>query len=184
MYFRKKSSFRRPPSFIMAKIGSFLHVLLCLAGIGIALYSIHVESMMTSIPGYTPSCDISSWKMSCSKVFSSAYARPLSNWSLVKRGSSYDFSLPQIALMYFAPLIMLPIIARRRPGRVFLFRVLSYIAVGFNLYLAYILKFVIGEVCIVCLSNYVVNMGLLLTVDNLARAAKARSDISAIKKAA
>lgn len=146
-----------------------LHYVLCFAGIGIALYSMHVESMLVEIPGYTPACDISSWAMSCSKVFTSKYAKPLSNWDIVSRGSSFDFSLPQFAIVYFILMLILPDVRDKKPSLVVGFRTLSYMAIAFNLYLAYILKFVLGEVCVVCVSNYFVNSGLWLTVSRISR---------------
>ena len=158
----------------MTRLNPLWHFILCLTGIGLALYSIYVESMLSNVPGYSPSCDISSWTMSCSKVFTSKYAKPLSNWGLVLNGSMLDLSLPHMALMYFIPLLLLPTLAKKQSKGVVIFRVLSYASVCFNLYLAYILKFVLGEVCIVCVSNYIVNLGLVLTVDNIARDAGVR----------
>jgi uncharacterized membrane protein len=153
----------------MRKLSPIIHYSLCLVGIGIALYSLYVESMLVNIPGYTPACDVSAWAMSCSKVFNSKYARPLSNVGFVKRGHVLDLSLPYLALLYFVPLMFLPAISKQQPTSVKLFRATSYVAVCFNMYLAYILKFVLGEVCLVCVSNYIVNLGLVLTVDNIAR---------------
>lgn len=146
-----------------------LHYVLCLSGIGLALYSMHVELMLVEIPGYTPACDISSWAMSCSKVFTSKFAKPLSNWNIVSRGSSFDFSLPQFAIVYFMLMLILPTVRDKMPSLVVGFRSLSYMAIAFNLYLAYILKFVLGEVCVVCVGNYFVNLGLWLTVSRISR---------------
>ena len=154
----------------MTKVIQIAHYVLCFAGIGLALYSIHVESMLVELPGYTPACDISSWAMSCSKVFKSRYSRPLSHWGLVASGSQGDFSLPQIALLYFAIVMQYPMIVRsnkRTPALIV--RGLTYAALGFNLYLAYILKFVLGEVCIVCVSNYFVNLGIWATIKQMSK---------------
>lgn len=161
----------------MANFIPAAHYLLCIAGIGLSLYSMYVESMLSNIPGYSPSCDISSWAMSCSKVFTSRYAKPFSNFGLVEKGSPFDIALPQLALMYFIPLLMLPTLAKRQRKGLVVFRILSYVSVCFNLYLAYVLKFVLGEVCIVCFSNYIVNLGLVLTVDRLVRGASIRKQV-------
>jgi uncharacterized membrane protein len=146
------------------------HIALCLAGIAVAVYSIYVESMLVGFPGYTPSCDISSWQMSCSNVFRSPYSRILSHFGLVAAGSGLDFSLPQLAIAYFTLMIILSRSHGNRPA--LLMRVLSYAAIAFNLYLAYVLKFILGEVCIVCVTNYLVNLGIFLTVHRLTRAKK------------
>lgn len=155
-------------SVFMADYTRFAHFVLCALGVGIAFYSIHVESMLVNIPGYAPACDISSWAMSCSKVFNSEYAKPLSHWGLVAKRSFFDLSLPQLALLYFVPLMAFPRLFKMAPRVGSIFRTLSYLAIGFNLYLAYILKFVLGEVCIVCVSNYIVNLGLWMTVNRIA----------------
>lgn len=142
-----------------------IHFGLCFAGIAIASYSLYVEAMLVDIPGYTPSCDISGWHMSCSRVFQSPYSHILVHWGLVKRGSALDLSLPQLAIIYFLVMMVLPEFPQA--GR--LTRGLSYLAGGFNLYLALVLKFVLGEVCPVCISNYIVNLGLLVSVNRITR---------------
>lgn len=133
------------------------------------MYSLYVESMLVEIPGYTPSCDISGWHMSCSRVFQSSYSRILSHLGLVKRGGPLDFSLPQLAIAYFVIMIILPISAKRRPIALRIMRPLSYAAAAFNIYLACVLKFVLGEVCPVCISNYMVNLGILVTVNRITK---------------
>ena len=138
-------------------------------GLGIALYSLHVESKLVDLPGYTPACDISAWAMSCSKVFTSKYANPLSNFGIVKRGSTMDFSLGQLAIVYFSLMIAFPTLKQRFPLSGVIFRVLSHLSIGFNAYLAYVLKFILGEMCIVCVSNYLVNLALWLTIARISR---------------
>jgi uncharacterized membrane protein len=146
-----------------------LHYLLCCAGVVLALYTLHVESMLLEIPGYTPACDISDWAMSCSRVFNSKYAHPMSNFGFVNRGSSLDFSLGQLALVYFGMMFTFPLVKRRVSSSGAIFRIISHGAIGFNAYLAYVLKFVLGEVCIVCVSNYLVNLALWLTISKISR---------------
>jgi uncharacterized membrane protein len=155
-----------------------IHYILCCCGIAVSLYTIQVEWLLLNIPGYEPSCNISALSMSCSRVFTSKYARPLSNWNIVSRGSLWDLSLPQLALLYFVPLLLLPALSATSKWTVRVYRLLSYTSVAFNIYLAYILKFVLGELCIVCVSNYIVNLGLVLTVDRIAR----RSDVTTVKE--
>ena len=144
------------------------HALLSITGIFAALYSMHVEAMLIQLPGYSPACDISSWAMSCSKVFTSKYARPLSNWGLAKERSLLDLSLPQLALFYFVPALIFPIVRTRFPFTSDLFRLLSHASLAFNVYLACILKFVLGEFCVVCALNYIVVLGLWVTINRLA----------------
>ena len=157
------------------------HLLLAILGILVAGYALHVESMLLDIPGYQPSCDISSLQMSCSKVFNSKYARIMSYWGLVPRGSFVDLSLPQFALAYFSSCLLLPVIVRRLPATKRLWRILSLVVVGFNIYLAYILKFKLGEFCIVCVTNYIINAGMFYTTRKLTIPATVVSQTKKIK---
>jgi uncharacterized membrane protein len=140
-----------------------LHILFVLLGFIVSGYTLHIEAMLVNVPGYEPSCDSSRLQMSCSKVFSSKYAKILSYWGLVTVGSAFDFSLPQLAIAYFSLALSAPAMIRRIPSTARFFRIVSYCAVAFNLYLAYILKFKLGEFCIVCVTNYVINGVLFFT---------------------
>jgi len=140
----------------------YLHLLFVLFGFVVAGYSLYVEAMLIDIPGYEPSCDLSSLQMSCSKVFNSKYAKMFSYWGFVKHGSALDLSLPQLAIIYFTLLLLAPVIIRRYPFTARYYRLVSVCAVGFNGYLAYILKFKLGEFCIVCVTNYIIN-GVIFT---------------------
>ena len=81
---------------------------LALAGMAVNTYIFHVESRMVEIPGYQPACDFAgvSWipefmkGSSCSKVFSSKYAHPLSWFGLVEKGSGMDLGLPYFGMAY------------------------------------------------------------------------------------
>ncbi len=64
-------------------------------------------------------------------------------------------------------MIILPLCTKKQSFTKPLMRLLSYVAVAFNLYLAMVLKFVLGEVCPVCISNYIVNLGLLISVNRI-----------------
>mmetsp|Transcript_95277 Transcript_95277/g.254798 ORF Transcript_95277/g.254798 Transcript_95277/m.254798 type:complete len:160 (+) Transcript_95277:65-544(+) len=125
-------------------------------GVGVAMYTWHIENMLTTFPGYQPACDISGFA-SCSKVFKTPYAHILSHWGIVPPGHTLDWSLPQLALVYFAVILLYPAVRRISPTAKQLYFGVGCLAVCFNLYLAAILKFVVQEFCILCVSNYVVN---------------------------
>ena len=144
-----------------------VHLLFVLLGLIVAGYSLYVEAMLIEMPGYKPSCDLSSLHMSCSKVFSSKFARMFSYWGIVSPGSVFDISLPQLAIIYFLLLMFAPPIIRRNASLARYYRFLSYCSIGFNIYLAYILKFKLAEFCIVCVSNYGINGVLFFTVRQL-----------------
>lgn len=160
------------------------HYIFCLAGICVAIYSLHVESKLYDpvLPDYAPSCDLSAWKMSCSKVFKSPYAHILSHWNIVAKSGRFDFSLPQLAFTYFVLMFFQPSLVLRNVFYAHFFKWLSFISIGFNLYLAYILKFVLGEFCLVCVSNYFINVGLVLTVNYINADVFAASNLRSLAK--
>eukprot|EP00398_MALV-I-01_sp_L67-1_P001052 gene1052-732_t len=133
---------------------------LVIAGYLVSFYALYVESQLDNFPGYQPACDVAGWG-SCSKVFKSSYSKPLSHFGLVPNllPKDFDFSLPQLALVYFGLIFAYPVFRKQAHWRLLYF-IVGVAAVCFNLWLAAILKFVMKEFCIVCFSNYVVNGGI------------------------
>eukprot|EP00397_Hematodinium_sp_SG-2012_P039351 GEMP01042951.1.p1 GENE.GEMP01042951.1~~GEMP01042951.1.p1 ORF type:complete len:164 (+),score=15.65 GEMP01042951.1:87-578(+) len=128
-----------------------------ICGLVLAAYSIFVESRLRLHPGYEAACDVQVpflGASSCSRVFNSVYSHILSYWGVVQPDSFFDWSLPQLAFPYFVITLHYPVLRRRFIGQYFC---LTCIAIAFNLYLATILKFVLREFCVVCVSNYVLN---------------------------
>ena len=153
----------------------YIHLLFVVLGFIVAGYTVYVEGMLIDVPGYQPSCDLSSLQMSCSKVFTSKYAKMLSYWEFVSPGSTFDLSLPQLAIIYFTLSWLAPTIIRRKPTTARYYRFLSYCAVAFNVYLAYILKFKLGEFCIICTTNYAINGVLFFTTRKITSIDSSRS---------
>ena len=50
-------------------------VILCMMGLLLSLYALHVETQASLDPEYVALCDISSLSLSCSKVLSSSYGK-------------------------------------------------------------------------------------------------------------
>jgi len=126
-------------------------------GLALAFYSIHVENQLRMHPGYEASCDMELpffGVVSCTRVFSSPHANILSFWGIVEKNSYFDWSLPWLAIIYFILTLHYPLLHRRFLKCYF---ALAVMAVTFNIYLALILKFVLQEFCVICVSNYVVN---------------------------
>lgn len=126
-------------------------------GLMVSFYTIYIEEQLKMHPGYEASCDMKVpffGVSSCSRVFSSPQAHILSYWRIVERNSSFDWSLPWIAIIYFVLTLHYPLFRRRFLK--FYFGVTA-LAITFNIYLAVILQFVLQEFCVVCFSNYVIN---------------------------
>lgn len=137
----------------------FLEIFVVL-GYLVSFYALYVESQLDALPGYQPACDRAGWG-SCSKVFKSSYSKPLSHFGIVPKGHDIDFSLPQLACVYFGLIFVYPAFRKKELYRTFYFAV-ACTAILFNGWLAYTLKFVMNEFCIVCFSNYIINTGIFI----------------------
>ena len=102
-------------------------------------------------------------QMSCTAVFSSSYAHLFSHWGLVPKGSDLDLGLAAAGIIlysaYFVAACLWDVIP---PG----FRKTLFLAVAsaggcFSCYLLYVLKFILGDFCIVCTGFHTVNFAML-----------------------
>ena len=121
-----------------------LSVMRVLAFIGLFLsfYALYVEYKATTDPDYVASCDIASW-VSCSKVFTSEYA--------------HVFYFPNAAYgAVFYTLIMV-LDAMKLYKYIVYLSGLSFIS---TVYLAYILAFILHDMCVVCVSTYILNTAM------------------------
>jgi len=135
--------------------------MLGLAGLAIASYALSVESHMDE-PGYEAACDIGA-TFSCTAVFKSAYAHPVSHWGLVEQGDALDLSLAIVGMLlygaYFAAACLWSV--DLMPFRQPLFLAVAVAGASFSCYLLYVLKFILGDFCIVCTGFHVVNFSML-----------------------
>ncbi|CAE8689092.1 unnamed protein product [Polarella glacialis] len=131
--------------------------LFVLLGIALSIYTIYVESQINQTPGYVASCDFGSWS-SCSKVFTSSYSHILSHWGLVEKHSPLDLSLPQLAIPFFLVLMFYPVARKKSQYAPAAYLCIGVASLGFNIYLACVLKFILKEFCIICASTYVINI--------------------------
>eukprot|EP01006_Ploeotia_vitrea_P039859 TRINITY_DN66383_c10_g1_i1.p2 TRINITY_DN66383_c10_g1~~TRINITY_DN66383_c10_g1_i1.p2 ORF type:complete len:160 (+),score=75.72 TRINITY_DN66383_c10_g1_i1:44-523(+) len=117
--------------------------LLSVVGTAASLYALYVESMAKAGAGFTAACDINSW-ISCSKVFTSPSGHIF--WG-------YPNAL--FGLMFYLACILYTILTFI-PARKYMFFAATTFSFFFSIYLAYILHGM-GDLCIVCVSMYVVN---------------------------
>ena len=115
----------------------------CLAmlGCGIAGYALSVEAHMDD-PDYEAMCDIAA-KFSCTEVFRSEYAHPLSHWGLVPPGHDLDIGLAAAGIMLYSAYFVAACLWDVMPARKPLFLTVASASAAFSCYLLYILKFVV-----------------------------------------
>ena len=134
--------------------------LLGVAGVLVSGYALDVEHKLKS-PSYKPACDMA-WG-SCSTVFTSAYAHPLSLWGLVPRGSDLDFGLAFMGLLNYSVYVVYPTrLFRLLPQPHLILFAMSLGGILFSCYLLYVLKFILGDFCIVCATFHAINFSMFL----------------------
>lgn len=127
-------------------------MLLCLVGIGIAIDLTHVFVLSHTDPDYQSFCAVSEG-MNCETValsrWSTFWKVPNSIWGIA--GYAFGLVLTGIAVSRRS----------RGPGAGLLF--LLAVAMNFvSLWLIYVMHFLIGSLCILCLALDVVNLGILV----------------------
>ncbi|XP_055526474.1 vitamin K epoxide reductase complex subunit 1-like protein 1 [Wyeomyia smithii] len=129
---------------------------LSLAGFLLSLYTSYVEIRVERDHGYQAMCDISE-RVSCTKVFTSAYGR---GFGLVGPllGEQSPLNLPNgfYGIFYYFLVAGLSF-----SNSVLVTRFVTYL-IGLSnllsLYLAYLLYFVLEDLCVVCVTTYAVNL--------------------------
>uniref|UniRef100_A0A674MB07 vitamin-K-epoxide reductase (warfarin-sensitive) n=1 Tax=Takifugu rubripes TaxID=31033 RepID=A0A674MB07_TAKRU len=128
-----------------------VRIFLCVFGLLLSVYALHVELSRERNPDYRAMCDLGE-SVSCSKVFSSRWGR---GFGLVQYFVDKDSPLNQPNSM------CLGLSLSRKAALFLVFS--SWVSVAGSLYLASILAFVLGDFCMVCVSTYLVNFVLLFT---------------------
>ncbi|XP_073684784.1 vitamin K epoxide reductase complex subunit 1 [Garra rufa] len=134
---------------------------LCLLGLVLSVYALHVELSRESDPEYRAMCDLGH-SVSCSKVFTSRWGR---GFGLVQIFTSKDSVLNQpnsvLGIIFYTLQLGLGQLVSSRA--VFFLVMSSWVSVAGSVYLASILAFVLGDFCVVCVSTYIINFALLYT---------------------
>ena len=134
---------------------------LAVVGLLVSSYALFVEFQLADDPYYVAACDVGG--MSCTAVFTSEYAHILSHWGLVEKGSPLDLGLAVAGLALYTGFFLYPILTFV-PGRKQLLLAVSLGSVCFSAYLLYVLKFILGEFCIVCTSFHAINFTMFFFV--------------------
>ncbi|NXL69051.1 VKORL protein, partial [Chordeiles acutipennis] len=133
---------------------------LCLAGLALSLYALHVERARARDPSYRAACDLGP-AISCTRVFASRWGRGL---GLVEPllGPDSVANVPNgaIGVLFYLLQGLLGAVPGRGPSAVLLgTSVASAVA---SLWLAGVLALGLQDLCLICLSTYLLNACLLL----------------------
>jgi len=134
--------------------------LLCVIGITLSAYALHVKFSKMHNKDYKALCDISE-HMSCSKVFTSKYG---TGFGLVEpvMGKDSPLNVPNsiFGIIFYSLIVLLGLSKSKVAAWInFMFAVSSCAG---SVYLGYILFFILHDTCLVCISTYVVNACLLI----------------------
>ncbi|XP_003745334.1 vitamin K epoxide reductase complex subunit 1 [Galendromus occidentalis] len=137
-----------------------LYLMLCVFGISVSLYSLHVKHSAAADENYRALCDISE-HMSCSKVLTSDYSRGFGvAGQILGEDSPLNASNSVHGVVFYSFLFLLGYLDWPSTLRVIL--VLSIAANLMSIYLASILYFVLHDFCLVCVTTYLINFSLLV----------------------
>ncbi|EPY33208.1 vitamin-K-epoxide reductase (warfarin-sensitive) [Strigomonas culicis] len=137
-------------------------IALCLLGFVLSGYAYAVEQRAAAAKqlghGYRAYCDIGPF--SCTKVFSSDFGSATQFFGLPKTSNA------AVGMAFYAAEVLLCLGLVRRGGArgcvhrtcLLLLRLSSGLSVGVSAALAYVLVFVLHDLCLVCCSIYVVNI--------------------------
>ncbi|XP_068779448.1 vitamin K epoxide reductase complex subunit 1 [Struthio camelus] len=135
---------------------------LCAAGLALSLYALHVERARARDPQYRAACDLAP-AVSCSRVFASRWGR---GFGLLEGLLGRDSVANQPNSLYGAAFYLLQGLLGPVRGRAAaaVLALSSALAAAASLYLAAVLLFGLGDVCLVCAATYGLN-GLLLRLN-------------------
>uniref|UniRef100_A0AAF6YGJ2 vitamin-K-epoxide reductase (warfarin-sensitive) n=1 Tax=Bos taurus TaxID=9913 RepID=A0AAF6YGJ2_BOVIN len=120
----------------------WVRLALCLAGLVLSLYALHVKAARARDRDYRALCDVGT-AISCSRVFSS---------SILNQSNSI------FGCIFYTLQLLLGCLQGRWAS--VLLRLSCLVSLAGSVYLAWILFFVLYDFCIVCITTYAINVGL------------------------
>ncbi|XP_054664719.1 vitamin K epoxide reductase complex subunit 1 [Grus americana] len=133
---------------------------LCLAGAALSLYALHVERARARDPSYRAACDLGP-AISCTRVFASRWGRGLGLVEgLLGRDSAANVPNGAIGVLFYLLQGLLGAVPGRGAAAVLL--ATSVASAMASLWLAGVLAFSLHDLCLVCLTTYLLNGFLLL----------------------
>ncbi|CAO1433633.1 unnamed protein product [Diamesa hyperborea] len=127
-------------------------------GMCISAYTIYVKVQSEMDPKYEAMCDINP-KVSCTKVFNSEYGR---GFGLIPKDSPLNLPNGLFGIVHYFIIALLGFfdsikLVKLQFGLVILSNLLS-------VYLAYVLYFILQDLCLVCVATYIFNIVSLVFV--------------------
>ncbi|KAM4751684.1 LOW QUALITY PROTEIN: vitamin K epoxide reductase complex subunit 1-like [Cyanocitta cristata] len=142
---------------MMTMMAAAARVALCVAGAALSLYALHVEHEAARDPSYRAACDLA--PVSCTRVFF-RWGRGLGLVEpVLGRDSALNVPNGAVGLLFY---LLQGLLGLRR-GRVAALALLgtSVASAAASLWLAGVLLFGLGDLCLVCLGSYSLNLALL-----------------------
>ncbi|OXU26926.1 vitamin K epoxide reductase complex subunit 1 isoform X2 [Nasonia vitripennis] len=128
---------------------------LCLIGVGVSYYAYVVETAKEKDKDYQPYCDISE-HVSCTKAFMSEYGK---GFGLIPKDSQFYLPNSLFGIVFYTTVASLSLF--NNYWNTALMLIVSIISNLFSIYLSRIL-YLLEDVCIVCVSTYVLNALIMI----------------------
>ncbi|XP_036393027.1 vitamin K epoxide reductase complex subunit 1-like protein 1 [Megalops cyprinoides] len=135
-------------------------VFVCLLGVLLSLYAVHVEREKERDPNYQPLCDVSN-SVSCSKVFTSRWGRGFGLLgSIFGKNGAMNQPNSIYGLIFYLFQLLLGMTVSAMAALILI--TTSIVSVVGSLYLSYILYFVLKDFCIIGVTTYALNFILFV----------------------
>ena len=140
--------------------------LLCLIGILISFYAVHVETENSKDENYNVLCDLGEG-VSCSNVLTSDYAHLFSKLGVVPKGTMFDQSNATLGVLFYLLVYLANYFKtinynQSNTNIQYFILGMTTFGLGMSMYLAYVLFFLLDDICMVCIATYVVNTMLFV----------------------
>ncbi|XP_032957599.1 vitamin K epoxide reductase complex subunit 1 isoform X1 [Rhinolophus ferrumequinum] len=133
---------------------------LCLAGLVLSLYAMHVKAARARDRDYRALCDVGT-AISCSRVFSSRWGQGFGLVEpLLGRDSVFNQSNSIFGCIFYTLQLLLGCLRARWASVLLVLS--SLVSLAGSVYLAWILFFVLYDFCFVCITTYAINVGLMM----------------------
>jgi uncharacterized membrane protein len=118
-----------------------------LIGLGASITATWVHYQLAATPGYISFCDVNA-TFSCAQAYQSVYGR------------LFGVPVAVLGAVFFFAVLLLMVLGRHLEALAGYLFVASIAGLGVALYLAYATVFVLGTLCLVCLTTYAAVIGL------------------------
>ncbi|CAH0381002.1 unnamed protein product [Bemisia tabaci] len=129
--------------------------ILCFIGISLSIYALYVEVSKKHNPNYVALCDVSE-HMSCSNVLNSSFS---TGFGIFSKDSMLNQPNSLFGIIFYSTFFLLSYLNFKIVSKLLI--ILAVVSNISSVYFACILIFILKDFCLVCVSTYFVNVGLL-----------------------